>query len=53
MEANVTVNCVHPGVVKTRLNREREGFLTDLAFFLASKLLKTIPQLHRRACYGC
>ncbi|GAU11825.1 hypothetical protein TSUD_75760, partial [Trifolium subterraneum] len=44
MDANVTVNCVHPGVVRTRLTREREGFLTDLVFFLASKLLKTIPQ---------
>nr|GLL27543.1 short-chain dehydrogenase TIC 32, chloroplastic-like [Ipomoea trifida] len=51
MEANVTVNCVHPGVVKTRLNREREGFLTDLAFFLASKLLKTIPQAASTTCY--
>ncbi|XP_073225662.1 short-chain dehydrogenase TIC 32 B, chloroplastic-like isoform X2 [Cicer arietinum] len=28
MDANVTVNCVHPGVVRTRLTREREGFLT-------------------------
>ncbi|PIA48879.1 hypothetical protein AQUCO_01300051v1 [Aquilegia coerulea] len=45
MEANVTVNCVHPGVVRTRLTREREGFITDLVFFLASKLLKSIPQV--------
>lgn len=28
MEANVTVNCVHPGIVRTRLTREREGFIT-------------------------
>jgi NAD(P)-dependent dehydrogenase (short-subunit alcohol dehydrogenase family) len=28
MEANVTVNCVHPGVVRTRLTREREGMAT-------------------------
>uniref|UniRef100_A0A6N2JX66 Short-chain dehydrogenase TIC 32, chloroplastic-like n=1 Tax=Salix viminalis TaxID=40686 RepID=A0A6N2JX66_SALVM len=28
MEANVTVNCVHPGVVRTRLTREREGMVT-------------------------
>uniref|UniRef100_A0A368UI72 Uncharacterized protein n=1 Tax=Glycine max TaxID=3847 RepID=A0A368UI72_SOYBN len=45
MGANVTVNCVHPGIVRTRLTREREGLLTDLVFFLASKLLKTIPQV--------
>lgn len=51
MDANVTVNCVHPGVVRTRLTREREGFLTDLVFFLASKLLKTIPQAAATTCY--
>jgi retinol dehydrogenase-12 len=28
MGADVTVNCVHPGIVRTRLNRDREGILT-------------------------
>ncbi|XP_026663116.1 short-chain dehydrogenase TIC 32 B, chloroplastic-like isoform X1 [Phoenix dactylifera] len=28
MDANVTVNCVHPGVVRTGLTRDREGFVT-------------------------
>jgi retinol dehydrogenase-12 len=28
MGANVTVNCVHPGIVRTRLNRDRDGVLT-------------------------
>ncbi|VVB11875.1 unnamed protein product [Arabis nemorensis] len=51
IEANVTVNCVHPGVVRTRLTRDREGLLTDLAFFLASKLLKTVPQAAATTCY--
>ncbi|KAL6004494.1 hypothetical protein ACLOJK_005047 [Asimina triloba] len=51
MEANVTVNCVHPGIVRTRLTRDREGFVTDLVFFLASKLLKTIPQAAATTCY--
>ncbi|XP_040990803.1 short-chain dehydrogenase TIC 32 A, chloroplastic-like [Juglans microcarpa x Juglans regia] len=52
MEANVTVNCVHPGIARTRLTRELEGSLfTDLSFFLASKLLKTIPQAAATACY--
>ncbi|EPS64324.1 hypothetical protein M569_10455, partial [Genlisea aurea] len=50
-KANVTCNCVHPGVARTRLNREREGFLTDLVFFLASKLLKTLPQAAATTCY--
>ncbi|KAK9668433.1 hypothetical protein RND81_13G060300 [Saponaria officinalis] len=51
MKANVTVNCVHPGIVRTRLTRDREGILTDLVFFLASKLLKTIPQAAATTCY--
>lgn len=76
MGANVTANCVHPGIVRTRLTRDREGFLTgeisqsfskfllililmndsflpfsDLAFFMASKLLKTIPQAAATTCY--
>ncbi|CAN6285961.1 unnamed protein product [Urochloa humidicola] len=49
--ANVTVNCVHPGIVRTRLNRDREGVLTDLVFLLLSKLLKTIPQAAATTCY--
>ncbi|KAJ9173759.1 hypothetical protein P3X46_016865 [Hevea brasiliensis] len=51
MEANVTINCVHPGIVRTRLTREREGLLTDMVFFMASKLLKTIPQAAATTCY--
>ncbi|XP_042481557.1 short-chain dehydrogenase TIC 32 A, chloroplastic-like [Macadamia integrifolia] len=49
--ANVTANCIHPGVVRTRLTRDREGFVTDLMFFLASKLLKTISQAAATTCY--
>jgi len=90
MNANVTANCVHPGIVRTRLIRDRDGLVTsapsslidpfasfspsreysrepciicsfntnlnsdkmhgsmvtaDTVFFLASKLLKTIPQV--------
>ncbi|KAI3822089.1 hypothetical protein L1987_09670 [Smallanthus sonchifolius] len=51
MDANVIVNCVHPGIVKTRLTRDCEGFFTNLIFFLASKLLKTIPQAAATTCY--
>lgn len=50
-EANITVNSVHPGIVRTRLTREREGLVTDLVFLLASKLLKTIPQAAATTCY--
>ncbi|XP_062028093.1 short-chain dehydrogenase TIC 32 B, chloroplastic-like isoform X1 [Rosa rugosa] len=51
VEANVTVNCVHPGIVRTRLTREREGLATDMVFLFASKLLKTIPQAAATTCY--
>uniref|UniRef100_M8BUX5 Retinol dehydrogenase 14 n=1 Tax=Aegilops tauschii TaxID=37682 RepID=M8BUX5_AEGTA len=50
MGADVTVNCVHPGIVRTRLNRDREGLVTDLVFVLLSKLLKTIPQVINLRC---
>ncbi|XP_057994502.1 short-chain dehydrogenase TIC 32 B, chloroplastic isoform X2 [Hevea brasiliensis] len=30
MQADVTVNCIHPGIVRTRLTREREGLVTGL-----------------------
>ncbi|URD77348.1 KR domain [Musa troglodytarum] len=78
MGADVTANCVHPGVVRTRLNRDREGVVTgplpsqvlvvlfslrsdldvepchqspDLAFFLVTKLVKTMPQAAATTCY--
>ncbi|KAM7525918.1 hypothetical protein LguiA_015820 [Lonicera macranthoides] len=51
MKANVTANCVHPGIVRTRLTRDREGLVTDLVFFLTSKLVKTIPQAAATTCY--
>ncbi|CAN6179610.1 unnamed protein product [Urochloa humidicola] len=51
MNANVTANCVHPGIVRTRLIRDRDGLITNTVFFLASKLLKTIPQAAATTCY--
>ncbi|ESQ28890.1 hypothetical protein EUTSA_v10023562mg [Eutrema salsugineum] len=51
MDANVTANCVHPGIVRTRLTRDRDGFLTDLVFFFTSKLLKSVPQAAATTCY--
>ncbi|PSS07760.1 Short-chain dehydrogenase [Actinidia chinensis var. chinensis] len=43
--ARVTVNAVHPGIVKTGIIRDHKGCITDSLFFLASKLLKTTPQV--------
>lgn len=51
MKANVTANSVHPGIVKTRLSRDRDGLISDLVFFLGSKLLKSIPQGASTTCY--
>ena len=39
MKANVTANCVHPGIVRTRLTRDREGLITgNLIFYFHIKL---------------
>ncbi|KAH9317207.1 hypothetical protein KI387_018976, partial [Taxus chinensis] len=51
MKANVTANSVHPGIVRTRITRDRDGLITDLAFFLVSKLLKSIAQAASTTCY--
>ncbi|KAJ4806383.1 NAD(P)-binding Rossmann-fold superfamily protein [Rhynchospora pubera] len=51
MKANITANCVNPGVVRTQLTRDREGLMTDLMFFISSKFIKTIPQAAATACY--
>uniref|UniRef100_M4FCK1 Protein phosphatase 1 regulatory subunit 7 n=1 Tax=Brassica campestris TaxID=3711 RepID=M4FCK1_BRACM len=50
MDANVTANCVHPGIVRTRLTRDRDGLITDFVFFLTSKLLKSVPQAAATTC---
>ncbi|KAI4966446.1 hypothetical protein ZWY2020_059636 [Hordeum vulgare] len=52
MGADVTANCVHPGIVRTRLIRDRAGIVTNTVFFLASKLLKTVPQAAATTCYA-
>ncbi|XP_057480236.1 short-chain dehydrogenase TIC 32 B, chloroplastic-like isoform X1 [Actinidia eriantha] len=49
--ARVTVNAVHPGIVKTGIIRDHKGCITDSLFFLASKLLKTTPQAASTTCY--
>ncbi|KAF8390469.1 hypothetical protein HHK36_024995 [Tetracentron sinense] len=49
--ARVTINAVHPGVVKTGIIRDHKGFITDSLFFLASKLLKSTSQGAATTCY--
>ncbi|KAF7806055.1 short-chain dehydrogenase TIC 32, chloroplastic-like [Senna tora] len=43
--ANVTINAVHPGIVKTGIMRAHKSLITDSLFFIASKLLKSISQV--------
>ncbi|XAR67994.1 Very-long-chain 3-oxoacyl-CoA reductase [Bertholletia excelsa] len=49
--AQVTINAVHPGIVKTGITRDHQGLLTDSLFFIASKLLKTTSQGASTTCY--
>ncbi|XP_042500357.1 short-chain dehydrogenase TIC 32 B, chloroplastic-like isoform X2 [Macadamia integrifolia] len=49
--ARVTINAVHPGIVKTGIIREHKSFITDSFFFLVSKLLKTTSQGASTTCY--
>ncbi|XP_043723562.1 short-chain dehydrogenase TIC 32 B, chloroplastic-like isoform X2 [Telopea speciosissima] len=49
--ARVTINAVHPGIVKTGIIREHKSFVTDSLFFLVSKLLKTTSQGASTTCY--
>ncbi|XP_031092437.1 short-chain dehydrogenase TIC 32, chloroplastic [Ipomoea triloba] len=50
-KANVTINAVHPGIVKTGIIRDHKGFLTDSLYFVASKLLKSTSQGAATTCY--
>ncbi|MED6105966.1 hypothetical protein PIB30_000757 [Stylosanthes scabra] len=49
--ARVTINAVHPGIVKTGIIRAHKGLITDSLFFIASKLLKSISQGAATTCY--
>ncbi|XP_034673582.1 short-chain dehydrogenase TIC 32 B, chloroplastic isoform X2 [Vitis riparia] len=49
--ARVTINAVHPGIVKTGIIRDHKGFITDSLFFIASKLLKSTSQGASTTCY--
>ncbi|PWA92438.1 NAD(P)-binding Rossmann-fold superfamily protein [Artemisia annua] len=51
IDANVTINAVHPGIVKTGIIRDHKGIITDSMFFIASKLLKTTSQGASTTCY--
>ncbi|XP_015954577.1 short-chain dehydrogenase TIC 32 B, chloroplastic isoform X2 [Arachis duranensis] len=49
--ARVTINAVHPGIVKTGIIRGHQGLLMDSIFFIASKLLKSTSQGASTTCY--
>ncbi|KAJ7945835.1 Short-chain dehydrogenase TIC 32, chloroplastic [Quillaja saponaria] len=49
--ANVTINAIHPGIVKTGIIRAHKGLITDSLFFFASKLLKSTSQGASTTCY--
>ncbi|KAL2935888.1 Short-chain dehydrogenase TIC 32 chloroplastic [Bienertia sinuspersici] len=49
--ARVTINAVHPGIVKTGIIRAHKGFITDSLYFLAAKLLKSTSQGAATTCY--
>ncbi|KAL1333925.1 hypothetical protein HN51_062787 [Arachis hypogaea] len=49
--ARVTINAVHPGIVKTGIIRAHKGLITDSIFFIASKLLKSKSQGAATTCY--
>lgn len=48
--ARVSINSVHPGIVKTGIIKAK-GFVTDSLYFLASKLLKSTSQGAATTCY--
>ncbi|KAL1568246.1 NADP-retinol dehydrogenase [Salvia divinorum] len=50
-KANVSINAVHPGIIKTGITRDYRGFLTDSLYFVASKLLKSTSQGAATTCY--
>ncbi|CAL1405274.1 unnamed protein product [Linum trigynum] len=49
--AKVTVNAVHPGIIKTGIIRAHKGLITDSVYFIASKLLKSVSQGASTTCY--
>ncbi|CAI0447525.1 unnamed protein product [Linum tenue] len=49
--AKVTVNAVHPGIIKTGIIRDHKGLITDSVYFIASKLLKSVSQGAATTCY--
>ncbi|XP_078168537.1 NAD(P)-binding Rossmann-fold superfamily protein [Carex rostrata] len=50
-KVKITINAVHPGIVKTGIIRDHKGFLTDCIFFIASRLLKSASQGAATTCY--
>ena len=49
--SSVTVNAVHPGVIRTNLSRDSKGFLNSVISLLANLVERTIPQGAATQCY--
>ncbi|XP_004502118.1 short-chain dehydrogenase TIC 32 B, chloroplastic-like isoform X2 [Cicer arietinum] len=49
--ARVTINAVHPGIVKTGIIRDHKGLIIGSLFFIASKLFKSTSQGASTTCY--
>ena len=49
--SSVTVNAVHPGVIRTNLARSSKGFVNGVISFLANAVERTIPQGAATQCY--
>jgi len=47
MNANVTANCVHPGIVRTRLIRDRDGLVTGASSSLIDPFASLSPSFIR------
>ncbi|MEP5763307.1 MAG: SDR family oxidoreductase [Halieaceae bacterium] len=47
----VTVNALHPGVIRTNLGRDAGGFLVKVMSLLAPLIEKTVPQGAATQCY--
>ena len=49
--SNVTVNALHPGIIRTNLGRDAGGFLITLMSAFAVFLEKSVPQGAATQCY--
>lgn len=49
--SSVTVNAVHPGVIRTNLSRDSKGLMNSVISLMANLVERTIPQGAATQCY--